>query len=225
MMEKEFNLNKLYKIAGLAAFIIVLIIPIQIVIFSLFPPPENSIGFIELFRNNWLLGLLSLDLLYYLNNALLAIFYLGLCVSMRKTDFTNMLVALVMGLIGIAIYYASSVGFEMLAISKQYYQTDSIEFQQQLISIGHGLILKYKGTAFDIYYVFNAIALLLIAKTMFSSKDFGKVAATWGVIAGIFMIIPSTAGTIGLVFSLISLIPWIVFSILVGRKLLIMAKQ
>ena len=132
---------------------------------------------------------------------------------------------LIIGIIGIAVYYASSIGFEMLTLSKQYYQTDSVEFKQQLISVGHGLILKYKGTAFDVYYVFNAIALLLIAKTMFNSKEFGKAAATWGLIAGLFMIIPSTAGTIGLIFSLISLIPWIVFSIIVGRKMLIIAKK
>lgn len=224
-MEKEYNWNKLYRIAGLAALLIVLIIPFQVLIFSLFPPPEDSTGFIELFHENWLLGLLSLDLLYYFNNLFLVLFYLGLYASMRKVDFTNMLIALIIGLTGIAVYYASSIGFEMLALSKQYYQTDSLEFKQQLISVGQGLILKYKGTAFDVYYVFNAIALLLIAKTMFKSKEFGKAAATWGLIAGLFMIIPSTAGSIGLIFSLISLIPWIVFSVIVGLKMLAMTKN
>jgi hypothetical protein len=136
-----------------------------------------------------------------------------------------MLIALIIGLIGIASYYASTVGFEMMAVSRQYYHTDSIDFKQNLISIGHGLILKYKGTAFDVYYVFNAITLLIIAITMYKSAEFGKTAATWGLISGFFMIIPSTAGNIGLVFSLISLIPWIVFSVIVGRKLLIMSRQ
>ncbi len=223
-MNTDFNWKKLYKVAGISALVIVLIIPVQVVIFSVFPPPEDSIGFIQLFHDNWLLGLLSLDLLYYFNNGFLVVFYLGLFASMRKVDFSGMLIALVLGFIGIAIYYVSSIGFEMLAVSKQYFQTDSIELKQQLIAIGHGLILRYKGTAFDVYYVFNAIALILIAKTMFKSVEFGKTAAIWGLIAGIFMIIPSTAGTIGLIFSLISLIPWIVFSVIVGRKMLIMAK-
>ena len=224
-MSNEYNLNKLYKIAGVAALLIVLIIPVQVVIFSIFPPPAEPIGFIELFHQNWLLGLLSLDLLYYLNNGLLALFYLGLFAALRKLDFTNMLIALIIGLIGITVYYVSSIGFEMLALSKQYYQTDSIEYKQQLISVAYGLILRYKGTAFDVYYIFNAIALLLFAKVMFKSKEFGKLAAIWGLIAGIFMLIPSTAGTIGLIFSLVSLIPWIVFSIIVGRKMLNMAKK
>jgi len=222
-MHEEFNWHKLYKIGGIAAFVIVILIPIQIIIFTLFPPPETTLGFFELFQQNWIIGLLSLDLLYYINNALLVLVYLGLFASLRKIDFANMLIAMIIGFIGIAAYYSSTIGFEMLSMSKQYYSTESIEINQQILAVGQGLLSRYKGTAFDIYYVFNAITLLVISMTMYKSKDFGKSMATWGMIAGVFMIIPSTAGTIGLIFSLISLIPWIVFSILIGRKLLQMA--
>lgn len=223
-LNPDFNWHKLCKIGGISALLIVLIIPIQIIIFTLYPPPETTIGFFELFRNNWVIGLLSLDFLYYINNGFLILVYLGLFASLRKIDFANMLIAIIIGFIGIAIYYVSTIGFEMLSISKQYYSTDSIESKQQLLSVGHGLIARYKGTAFDVYYIFNAITLLLISMTMYKSKDFGKSSATWGLIAGIFMIIPSTAGTLGLIFSLISLIPWMVFSILIGRRLIQMAK-
>jgi hypothetical protein len=211
-------------VGGIAALVILLIIPVQITVFALFPPPETTIGFFELFHENWILGLLSLDFLYYINNGLLVLVYLGLFTSLRNVDFATMLIAVIIGLTGIGVYYASTVGFEMLSISKQYYSTESIEIKQQLLSVGHGLIVSYKGTAFDVYYVFNAITLLLISKIMYKSKDFGKSSATWGMIAGIFMIIPSTAGSIGLIFSLNSLIPWIVFSILIGRKLIQLSK-
>ena len=66
----------------------------------------------------------------------------------------------------------------------------------------------------------NAVALIIISLVMFKPTRFGRAAAVWGLIAGIFMITPSTAGTIGLVFSLISLIPWAVFSIIIGIKML-----
>jgi hypothetical protein len=39
-----------------------------------------------------------------------------------------------------------------------------------------------------------------------------------GLICGILMMIPSTAGTIGLIFSLASLIPWIIFAIQIAIK-------
>ena len=214
----------MYKIGGIAAFGIVFIIPIQIIIYTVFPPPETTTGFFELLHNSPFIGLLSLDLLYYINNGLLILVYLGLFASLRKTNLTNMLIAVVVGFIGIAAYYVSAVGFEMLSVTKQYYSAGSPELQQQLLSAGNGLVLRYKGTAFDVYYVFNAITLLIISITMYKSRDFGRSCATWGLIAGIFMIIPSTAGSVGLIFSLISLIPWIVFSILIGRRLIKMSK-
>ena len=221
--EPRYNWDKLYRIGGIAALVIVCIIPVQIVIFAIFPPPKTTIGIIDLFHENWVLGLLSLDFLYYINNVLLALVYLGLFASLRKVDYANVLTAVIIGHIGIAAYYASTIGFEMLSLSNRYYSTESFELRQQLLAAGHGLMAKYKGTAFNIYYVSNAIALLMISRTMFKSSAFGKTAAIWGLISGIFMLVPSTAGTLGLVFSLLSLIPWIVFSILIGRVLLSMA--
>lgn len=222
---RELNWNKLCRTGGIAAFTIVAIIPVQIIIFAMYPPPETAAGFIELFHNSWMLGLLSLDLLYYINNGLLALVYLGLFASLRYTDFSAMLTAVIIGMVGIGIYYVSAVGFEMLSVSRQYYAAESVETRQQLLSVGTGLIERYKGTAFDVYYVFSAIALLLISATMYKSKDFGKTSATWGTIAGILMTIPSTAGTLGLIFSLASLVPWIVFSVLIGRRLIKMSNM
>lgn len=177
-LTSAFNWNKLCKAGGVSAFLIVAIIPIQLVLFTLFPPPDTTMGFLELFSTNWIIGLLSLDFLYYINNGLLIVVYLGLFAALRNVDVALMLVALSVGFIGIAVYYVSAIGFEMLSVSQQYFATDSIELKQQLLSVGHGLL------------------------------------------AAILMLIPSTAGTLGLVFSLLSLIPWIVFSILIGRKLM-----
>ncbi len=79
-----------------------------------------------------------------------------------------MLIATIIGLTGIAVYYVSAVGFEMLSISKQYFSAESMEYKQQLLAVGQGLI----------------------------------------------------AGTQGLICSLLSLVPWIVFSVLIGRRLI-----
>ena len=43
----------------------------QIMIFVIWPPPTTVEGYYSLFQQSWLLGLLSLDLLYLVNNALL----------------------------------------------------------------------------------------------------------------------------------------------------------
>lgn len=221
-LDSKANWDKLLKIGGIAAIIIVSIIPVQIIIFALFPPPDSPVGFFELFGRNPLLGLLSLDFLYVINNSVMIFLYLGLFAALKKTNFTYMLIAIVVGLIGITAYYSSTVAFEMMSISKQYNLAESAELKQQFISAGHTLLAVYKGTAFDVYYVLNAITLLLISRVMFMDNTFSKTTAVFGLTSGIFMIIPSTAGQIGLIFSLLSLIPWVVFSILVAKRLFVL---
>ncbi len=80
------------------------------------------------------------------------------------------------------------------------------------------MLAIYKGTAFDVYYVLNAITLLVFSFVMLRSSLFSRATAIWGIAAGVFMVIPSTAGMIGLVFSLASLVPWAVFAILVAIR-------
>lgn len=213
------NWNVLLKVGAIAAIIVVLLIPFQIVVFALFPPPGDPLGFYELFHQNWFLGLLSLDLLYIINNVIIVFVYLGLFAALRKTNFALMLIALVVGLIGITAYFSSTIAFEMLSLSNQYFDATPEEVKEQLLSAGYAMIVNYKGTAFDVYYVLNAITLLTVSSVMLQDKTFSKSTAIWGVVSGVLMIIPSTAGTIGLVFSLLSLVPWIVFSIMIAKRL------
>jgi len=218
--------NKLCRLGGILALIVVAIIPVQIVIYGLWPPPKEVLGFFELFKKNWFLGLLSLDLLYLVNNILLAFVYLALFAALRKTKAYPMFIALVLGFIGIAVYYSSTAAFEMLSLSKQYFATSEPQLQQQLLAAGQAIHEGYKGTAFDVYYILNGIALVIIGFSMLNdpARTFSKRTAIWGLISAFLMTIPSTFGIVGLVFSIASLVPWIVFSILIAKRLLIISK-
>ena len=65
---------------------------------------------------------------------------------------------------------------------------------------------------------------LIFAFVMLRSQEFPRAAAVMAIVSGIFMIIPSTAGTIGLVFSLLSLIPWAAFLVFAIRVFLRLAR-
>jgi hypothetical protein len=210
----------LIRTAGIAAILVILIIPVQIGIFVAWPPPEHAEDFFTLFRQNPLLGLISLDLLYLVNNAVLILFYLGLYTVLARVNPSMMLIALVMGLVGIASYYSSSIAFEMLNLSRQFHAADSPEIRSECLASGRALLAVYKGTAFDVYYVLNAVSLLLMSLVILRSRIFSRATGFWGLASGVLMVIPSTAGTLGLVFSIVSLIPWIGFSILASKKLL-----
>jgi hypothetical protein len=219
--------NKLCRLGGIMALIVVAIIPVQIIIFGLWPPPKEVLGFFELFQRNWFLGLLSLDLLYLVNNILLAFVYLALFAALRKTKAYAMFIALVLGFIGIAVYYSSTAAFEMLSLSKQYFATSDAQLQQQLLAAGQAIHEGYKGTAFNVYYILNGIALVIIGFAMLNdpAKTFSKRTAIWGLISAFLMTIPSTFGIVGLIFSIASLVPWIVFSILISKQLFAFSKM
>ena len=93
------------------------------------------------------------------------------------------------------------------------------------LAAGQAMLSGWQGTAFDIYYILNGIALILIAYVMLKSDVFTKFTAVIGLVSGVLMMIPSTAGMIGLVFSLLSLIPWYVFSILAARQFFRFSRQ
>ncbi|MFZ7131678.1 MAG: hypothetical protein ACOWWR_04915, partial [Eubacteriales bacterium] len=83
------------------------------------------------------------------------------------------------------------------------------EQQSIYLAAGEALMAGYTGTTFNVYYVLSTICLLLFAYTILKSQKFKKSVGLWGLISGFFMIVPSSAGILDMVFSLLSLIPWV----------------
>lgn len=211
--------NDLYKIGAWASIIMLVLIPIHIIIFVLWPPPATVEEFFALFQKNWLLGLLSLDLIYILNNILLSLIYLALYQALKQTNAALMTAALMLGLLGIAAYFTSNPAFEMLSLSRQYAAATDATQQTILLAAGHSQLASFTGTAFDVYYVLNGVILLILSWVMLRSPLFSKATAWWGLASGILMMIPSSAGMLGMVFALASLAPWMVFLVLVTKRL------
>lgn len=208
-----------FKLGGIAALFGIMIIPIQIIVFAISPPPITVKEWFVLFQKSPLLGLLNMDLLYLINNILLIPVYLALHIALRPVRETVMYIALILGLVGIAVYFPSNPAFEMLTLSSEY-ATATTEAQQSiLLAAGQALVLQIKGTAFIVYYLLNAVSLLLFATVMLHSSIFSRSTAYAGIGAGMLMLVPSNAGTVGLIFAFVSLIPWTVFSILIARRL------
>lgn len=211
------NWKPLYRIATKLAIVMLLLIPLHIIIFVVSPPPATVEGFYQLYNNNWILGLMSLDLLYIINNIIIVIIYLAIFILLVKENPTVCLIALVLGLIGIACYFPSNPAFEMLSLSAKYFQASASQ-QGYYISAGETLIAGYTGTSFDVYYILNSITLLMFSSVIIKSPQFNKTIGIWGLISGALMSIPSSAGRIGMIFSLLSLIPWVIFIILIIFK-------
>jgi hypothetical protein len=210
----------LYKTASICAIIVMILIPVQIAIYLLLPPPATIPEIFALFQNNYLQGLVNTDLLMVISNILMVPLYLAIYAAVRNAGRSMTLIALVLGLVGIAAYMTSTISFEMLSLSGQYASANTDVQRTALLGAGQALLAHYQGTAFNVYYVLNAITLLLFSIVMMRSSIFSKSTAYWGIITAVLMIIPASAGMIGIIFSLLSLLPTMVWLSLLIKRLL-----
>jgi hypothetical protein len=117
-----------------------------------------------------------------------------------------MTIALTFGLVGIAAYFASSTAFNMLSLSDQYAAATTDAQRSMFLAAGQAMVAIWTGTAFDVGYVIEGVSLLIIAVVMLRSTVFSKVTASVGILLGVMSLILPTAGMIGLLFSLGSLV-------------------
>jgi len=191
-----------------------IIIPIQIVVFSIFPIPNSIDKWFELMNHNLIVGLFHSDLLILINNILISVIYLALFYSMvNDKNRSYLILALVLGYIGIAAYISSNKTFELIGLAGKYANVINENDKVMLLAAGQVMISSWQGTAFDVYYVLNGITLLILSITMIKSEVYTRSTAIFGLIAAVLMTVPSTAGIVGLVFSLLSLVPWYIFTI------------
>lgn len=210
--------SNLFKVAGFAAILVVAFIPIQMAVFMVNPPPETVAGWFSLFQGNALVGLIDMDLLLIIDQVLMAMIFIALYQALKRSNRSSMLIALTLAMLGIAAYFASTVAFEMLSLSRKYAVVTTEADKSMLLSAGQVLIATWQGTAFDVGYVMEGVAMLIISFVMLSSGIFRKTASYVGIILGVMSLVPPTVPVIGMFFAIGSLVPLIVWLILIARK-------
>ncbi len=215
----------IYRTAAAAALLVVTFVPIQIAVFIAYPPPTTVIGWFTLFQSNRLIGLLDMDLLLIVDQVLMGLVLLALYVALRRFSPSLTTIALAAGFLGIAAYFSSGTAFNMLALSDQYAATATEAERAVVLAAGQAMLSIWMGTAFDLGYVLLGAALLIVAAVMLRGGPFGRVTAYVGIVLGLMSLLPPTAGTVGLVFSLGSLVPLEIWLILVARRLLQLGQE
>jgi hypothetical protein len=208
----------LYRIAGAAALITVVIVLLEIIRFFVWPPPSTVVGWFALFQNNKLLGLLSFELLIVVSNVLAIPVYLAFYIALRRASVSFMAIATALGLVGIAAIFAARPIFEMLYLSDQYAAATTETQKAMFLAAGEAMLAIFNGTAAQVNYVLAAIALLTISVVMLRSSVFSKVTAYVGIITNVLALgfyVPK----IGIILALISVLPFlIIWNILIAGR-------
>ena len=208
------------RIAGWAAIAMLALVPLQVLAYVVSPPPTSVAGWFDLFERNRLLALVELDILLLVDFFLAGLVFLGIWVAMRSAHPQAMALMLGLQLLAIAAYVASNPALEMLTLAEQHASAASDARREQLLAAGEATMATWTGTAFVTSYLLSAIATLVASITMLRSHAFSRATGIIGVVYGALSLVPSNAGTLGLVLSLASLAPMIAWLALVGRRLL-----
>jgi Domain of unknown function (DUF4386) len=211
----------LMRLGAGAAILVLVMIPLQAVIFIASPPPQTPLAYFELFQHNPLLGLLDLDLLLSLDYLAMIPFYLALYVVVRRSAAGWALLALVLGLFSLGLFLVSrEATFSMWMLSDQYAAASSEADRAAITAAGRTLLTLYNGGTFATSYVLGAISTLLYSGTMWRHRVFGRWPGAVGLATGIMMLVPPTIGPIGVTIAMLSLIPTAVWLVLLARALL-----
>lgn len=149
---------------------------------------------------------------------LVALVYLALVTVLWERARSTAAIAGLLVVLGMAAYLASNPAVEMLLLAQEYADAP-VASRSALLAAGEVLLASWRGTAFLTYYILNGVALLLVGGALLRTGVLGRAVAWWAVAAGVLMLVPSTFGLLGLVMSILSLLPWCVMCVLTALRL------
>lgn len=209
----------LYRLGAWAALVTLALIPVQVAIFAVHPPPTTVPGHFAALHEHPLLGLANLDLLYLVTMLLVVLINVAIYGVLRRISPAWMLLALVLATLSSAIFFASGAAFEMLALADRYHAAATGAERTILLAAGEAVLARYQGTAYDVSYVLSAFPAVIVALVMLRSSVFSRANGWFGLITGGMMVLPPTVGLAGRIAAFASLAPLVVWLVLVALRL------
>jgi len=188
------NWKPLYKIGALAALTAVIVFRRYLAAelsafngFGIFAMPEtmpsNALDWFTLLQHNTFVGLALLNVFDLINYFLVGLIFLALYAALRRVNRSAMVIALILGLVGIAVYFASNQAFGILHLSQQYAAATSEPQRTMYLAAGEALLAVNQGTGIYISLFLVLLAGLIISLVMLRSEVFGKGTAVFGIMA------------------------------------------
>jgi hypothetical protein len=230
----------LYRIGGVAALLAGILfrrnLAAEIGLFSRHKAPASVGDWFALLQGNRLLGLAYLNVFDLVNYALVALMFLALYLLLQRANRSAMLAATALGMIGIAVYFASNTAFSMLGLSDRYAAATTEVQRTSLLVAGEALQTlnrfaatgSHPGSGGFLSLLLIAVAGLIISVVMLRSAIFGRGTALVGLLASAldlaycvaFVALPAADDeTIALLFIPAAGLLWMAWHIMVGWRL------
>lgn len=177
--------NRLYKLGGVAAIVIAVLLIGEIVVYATIPSPITVPEHFDLFIQDPLVGLLNFDLLGMIAYIFFVPTILAIYVALRRDSEAWMAVATVLFFVGIADFFATNTGFPMLSLSNQYALATTDAEREMLLAAGKAMITLFDESAFLVSYVIVSASWVIMSAVMFRSSVFSRFTGLMGMLAGI----------------------------------------
>jgi hypothetical protein len=213
----------LYRVGALAAAVTVVITLVQIVLGIAWPPPDFAPtaavaeSMLQLVTADPVRAFVTLDGLMVLDYLLLIVVYLALWAALRDREPSLVTLGTTLALLAIGLYFTANPSITMFVLAEHYAAGSSAA--AGLVSAAQTVLATFEGTAFIVHYVVMGVAGILVSAAMLRGSVFSRTTGIAGVLQGAMMLVPVTFGTVGLIFAVGSLVPFIVWFVLVARRL------
>lgn len=207
--------RSLYKIGAVAAIITVIIIPVSIIAFFVWPLwPDNILSVIQ---QDWLAGLMGLDFVYLFSSVFAIPLFLALYVTLKEIDEGWALLALTMGLVGLVCLVSARPIPEMFSLSDQYAAATTEAERATYLAAATSMLAHVHGMAFQAHYVLGSASLLISSFLMLRSHMYSRATAYVGLVSNV-VVFGLYVPEVGVYISMLSVVGYLVWYILIARK-------
>ncbi|MFT3894257.1 MAG: DUF4386 family protein [Anaerolineales bacterium] len=193
--DARFIWRSLYKLGGIAALLAIVVALTDIALTFLpagaeQPGTMTAVDWFHLFQNHWFFGLRNLGLLPNILTLLLMIpLFLSLYLVHQQENQPYAALALILAVVGTAIYLANNAAFPMWALSTKYALASDDTQRSLLAAAGEAMLARgedFTPGAF-IGFALTETATIVMSVVMLHGKVFSRVAACAGLLGGILL--------------------------------------
>lgn len=222
----DFRWRGLYLLGGVSALIIAVLLIGEVVVYAVLPRTETALEHFVLFQEDWLAGLLTLDLLGMISYLLFVPVILALYVALHRASEAIMAVGAVLFFVGIADFFATNTAFPVLTLSNQYAAAQTEAERAMYLAAGQAMFTMFNENAFLVSYVIVSAAWAMIAWVMLRSSLFSRMTAYAGILAGVAGILAvilehlsSDTLSVAIALYFAAIVFLILWMVLTGRRL------
>ena len=173
-----------YKLGGAAAMVIAVLLLGEVAVYALLPRASTAEEHFAIFRDNWLAGLLSLDLLGMIAYLLFIPMMLALYRALRDARAALAAFATALFFVGIADFFATNTAFSVLTVSGQHAAARTEAERAMYLAVGQSMLTQFNENAFLVSYVIVSGSWTVTGGLMLRSSLFGRFTALSGILAG-----------------------------------------